>query len=222
MKISGFIFDFDGTLTTLKVDFSRMRKEVVSCLEAYSIPQEVARDKYILEMVEAGFEYLCDVKRENAEAFRRQAFEIIEKLEVSAAQIAKPIEGVVQMLKSLRTRGMRTAVVTRNCLQAVTIAFPSLSLLVDAVLARDQVKQTKPHLNHLAKALKAIGTEAKEAVMVGDHPMDIMMGKEGGLMAVGVLTGSGRREDFLAAGADYVLASAADLLDLLDRMTRRI
>lgn len=218
MNIRGFIFDFDGTLATLKVDFAEMKREVKNCIKTYGVPIEHVQDLYILEMVEAGVEFLSRRNGQAAENFKTEALNIIERLEVSAARAAEPIFGVPEMLIKLRERGMKTAVITRNCLRAVLTSFPSINLLVDVILTRENVRAVKPNLKHLTLALDAMGLDPGRTAMVGDHPMDIEMGKRGGLMAIGVLSGSGRREDFLLAGADYILETASDITNLLDRV----
>ncbi|MCX7982263.1 MAG: HAD family hydrolase [Syntrophales bacterium] len=217
MKLSGIIFDFDGTLATLKVDFDRMKKEVNKCIEAYGIPTENLQGKYILEMVEGGVEILSNRNEEVARQFKEEAFHIIESIEISSASSAEPLPGVPEMLTYLKVRGLKTAVVTRNCYAAVMLSFPSLNLLVDTILTRDHVRPVKPNPNHLKMALATIGVRPNEAAMVGDHPMDMAMGKREGLMAIGVLSGASRREDLELAGADFIFDTAAELTNLLDR-----
>jgi phosphoglycolate phosphatase len=51
--------------------------------------------------------------------------------------------------------------------------------------------------------------------MVGDHPMDIRIGKDAGTLTVGVLTGYSTSEALTKAGADFILSKAADIIRLL-------
>jgi phosphoglycolate phosphatase len=50
--------------------------------------------------------------------------------------------------------------------------------------------------------------------MVGDHPLDIQLGREVGTYTIGVLTGHTRAEALFASGADLVLNRAVEILDL--------
>jgi phosphoglycolate phosphatase len=52
--------------------------------------------------------------------------------------------------------------------------------------------------------------------MVGDHPMDITVGKEVGALAIGVLTGYSNADDLKAAGADLILKRAAEITSYLE------
>jgi len=55
--------------------------------------------------------------------------------------------------------------------------------------------------NHLLAALTALHVDADRAVMVEDHPLDMKVGQEAGVYAIGVLTGSGNRSTLTEAGA---------------------
>ena len=54
-------------------------------------------------------------------------------------------------------------------------------------------------------------TDRHSVLMVGDRKHDILGAKESGLDSMGVLYGYGNREEFAAAGADYVAETVADI-----------
>ena len=53
------------------------------------------------------------------------------------------------------------------------------------------------------------------AVMVGDREHDIIGAKENGLKSIGVLYGYGDEAELKTAGADYIVSSPADILNLI-------
>jgi phosphoglycolate phosphatase len=57
----------------------------------------------------------------------------------------------------------------------------------------------------------------EEAVMVGDHTIDIQAGKRVGMKTVGVLTGRTKKEEFEKAGADYILGDTTEVYGLLEQ-----
>ncbi|PKN60027.1 MAG: haloacid dehalogenase, partial [Deltaproteobacteria bacterium HGW-Deltaproteobacteria-11] len=73
----------------------------------------------------------------------------------------------------------------------------------------------KPHPGHLLMMLEKLGVAAGQAAMVGDHPMDMKIGKDACVCTIGVLTGYSRREELEQAGADLVLDAATDILAVL-------
>ncbi|MCU1488129.1 MAG: Haloacid dehalogenase domain protein hydrolase [Actinomycetia bacterium] len=66
----------------------------------------------------------------------------------------------------------------------------------------------------LGRALDRLGP-VRDAVMVGDRHHDIDAGKAHGLRTVGVLWGIGDAEELRAAGADDVVATPHELVELL-------
>ncbi len=73
---------------------------------------------------------------------------------------------------------------------------------------------SKPHPSMLLAALDATGTDARDAVMVGDTEFDMEMGRAAGYRTVGVSWGYHARERLTAA--DIVIDSWADLITALD------
>ena len=70
----------------------------------------------------------------------------------------------------------------------------------------------KPHPEHLTTALSLLGASPADAAMVGDHPLDIQLGKETGTFTIGVLSGHSTREALSGAGADLILPDASHIL----------
>ena len=68
----------------------------------------------------------------------------------------------------------------------------------------------------MLQTLRATGYRADEALMVGDMPVDILMGARAGARTVGVTYGNSSREDLKATGADYVFDRFSQLLSVLD------
>jgi phosphoglycolate phosphatase len=64
--------------------------------------------------------------------------------------------------------------------------------------------------------MKWLKISAEEAVMVGDHMIDIQAGRRVGMKTMGVLTGRTKKEEFEMAGADYVLKDASEVCKLLE------
>ncbi len=77
-----------------------------------------------------------------------------------------------------------------------------------------------PDLN-LVALIRTQAPSVDAIAVVGDTASDVASGLAAGAgLVVGVLTGMLAREEFEAAGAHQVLASVADLPDLLDRLGR--
>ena len=52
-------------------------------------------------------------------------------------------------------------------------------------------------------------------MVIGDMPMDILMGKNAGAYTTGVTYGNAKRDILEAAGADFVIDRIGDLLPII-------
>jgi phosphoglycolate phosphatase len=202
-KTSAAIFDFDGTLTPLTIDFSNLRTEVEILAQRFA-EEHVIRDLshlYIIEMIYELEEFLGQAGRE----FRRMAFEKMAELETETACGKGLYPCAREVLRDLRGKGLKVAIVTRNCLGALKNVFPDIDTYVDVVMTRDDVSRVKPHPDHVNAVLTALGVAPEEAVLVGDHPTDIVAGLSTGTKTVGVLTGRSEKADLEKAGAHHIV-----------------
>jgi phosphoglycolate phosphatase len=213
------VFDFDGTLAILNLDFGDMRQRVLELAARCGLALDTLRDMYILEMIDYATALLRRQHANHAEAFYRDAHQLLQDIEVEAAQSSGLLPGVPELLEALQQRRIGVGIVTRNCTAAVRVIFPHLDRYCQAFLARDHVTQVKPHPGHLQAALARLGSIPARTIMVGDGVLDIQAGKALGMFSVGVLSGETTRASLMAEGADLVLASAPDLLPYLLSLT---
>jgi phosphoglycolate phosphatase len=209
------LFDFDGTLAVLNLDFGAMRRGILDLAGTYELPIATLQEMYILEMIDHGAALLRQGHPARAETFYRAAHQLIQDLEVAAAQQSALLPRVDELLAALSRLQVGVGIVTRNCTAAVYRIFPQLEVYCQALLTREHVTQVKPHPAHLQAALTRLGSSPARTIMVGDGVLDIQAGKALGMFSVGVLSGETARENLLAHGADLILASAADLLQYL-------
>ncbi len=214
-EITTILFDFDGTLATLNIDFASMRENILALIGRYHISPDGYKNLFVLEMIEAGRKAIARSHTGDGNDFERRALTLVQSMEINAAKRGKLIEGIETMLKRLRERGAKTGIVTRNCIDAVQTIFPDVHNYCGAVITREFTEKVKPHPDHIRVALRALDALPRNSAMVGDHPMDMTVGKELGTFNVGVLTGYSEEAPLFKAGADIVITSAATLLDCI-------
>jgi len=213
--IKAVIFDFDGTLAILNIDFDRMRKQVFELMKRFGIEEKWITERYLLEIIDEVCSLLRRKEPSNAEQFYQKACRILYEVELQAAEKSRLIPGVEEMLSSLREGGIKVGIITRNCEDAVRKVFPEIDACCDVFISRNSVKRVKPHPDHLSTTMRALNVLREEAVMVGDHTIDIHAGKRVGLRTIGVLTGRTKKEEFEEAGADNVLNNATEICKLI-------
>jgi phosphoglycolate phosphatase len=214
--IKAIIFDFDGTLAILNIDFSFMRDRVFDLMGRFGVEEKTVQEKYLLEIIDEVYQALYKKSPSAAEAFYTESHDILHEVEMKAAERGRLIPGTKATLNSLRKRGMKIGIITRNCEGAVRKIFPDIDDFCDVFVSRNSVKKVKPHPDHLTSVMKSLNISGRDAMMVGDHIVDIQAGKRVGMRSTGVLTGWTKKEEFEKAGADYVLASASEVIKLLE------
>ncbi|KKB77917.1 hypothetical protein VW35_12265 [Devosia soli] len=70
---------------------------------------------------------------------------------------------------------------------------------------------SKPHPGMMLRAMAETGADKADTVIIGDTTYDIEMGKAAGTKAIGVTWGHHDTDELLAAGADILVDSYADL-----------
>ena len=213
--IEAILFDLDGTLVHLNIDFGRMRAEVEALLPQYGLSMEGRSSLYVLELIEDAVRELEADDERRARAFRREAEASIVAIELEAADEAQVYPEVPELLRRLRKREIKVAIVTRNCRAAVERILAENPLVHDALLTRDEVTAVKPDPGHLLAALRLLGVEPQRTLMVGDHPMDVQVGRAVGAKTAAVLTGSGSPERFSKVQPDLILEQVGDLSEYL-------
>lgn len=217
IKISpkAVVFDFDGTLAKLSIDFLYMRKAVLNLISEYGVSPDGLEGFFVLEMIEAGRNLISGAYPEREPDFLKEANILTKNIEVEGAKKGGLFEGTTEMLEELRKRNIKTGIVTRNCSNAVRAIFPDVDSFCDALITREYAGRIKPHPQHLETVLEMLEADPAESVMTGDHPMDISMGKDAGTYTIGVLTGCSEKGPLCEAGADIVLDKATQIVELI-------
>jgi phosphoglycolate phosphatase len=213
MKIESLVFDFDGTLAELRLDFAEMKLRLNSLAESYSAPTPPPPFLPVLEWLTWLEKSIRESSGDRANGFREQAMTLICEIELQAAAKGALFPFTRPLLKFLAEKGAKTAIITRNCEAAVRLVFPDVSGYCP-FFSRDHVPSPKPDPAHLIHALYSIGGAPQSAVMIGDHPLDIQTGRAAGVMTAGVCSGNSNRDELLRAGADWVADDCQELIEL--------
>lgn len=75
---------------------------------------------------------------------------------------------------------------------------------------------SKPHPAMVTECCSEAGIDAARTVVIGDAIYDMQMAKAAGAKAIGVSWGYASMPELVAAGADHILRTPADLLDWLE------
>ncbi|WP_018126100.1 HAD family hydrolase [Desulfovibrio oxyclinae] len=207
------IFDFDGTLAELTLDFTLMKTKIAALGECFLPHRPEPDGTPALEWMEtltAHVERECD--RDTALEFNCRCRLAITAMELDAARDGNLFEFTRPLLLGLREHGIATGIITRNTGSAVRTVFPDVNEHTGVLLAREDAPRIKPHPAHLLQALERLGVAPAHALMVGDHPLDMKTGRAAGTATAGVMSGRCDADDLKNAGADLVFEDASRLL----------
>jgi HAD superfamily hydrolase (TIGR01549 family) len=126
------------------------------------------------------------------------------------------IPGVKEMLETLHGRYPLSVVSARD--EHSTRIFLDqfgLTPLFQAVVTAQTVTHTKPYPDPVLHAARVMGVPPEDCLMIGDTTVDIRSGRAAGAQTVGVLCGFGEEPELRLRGADLILASTAELAQVL-------
>jgi phosphoglycolate phosphatase-like HAD superfamily hydrolase len=186
-----YVFDFDGTLFALPVDWNALRRDLAPVvgarLEGVSIFQAIKE--------------AISLRKE----LKDKLFAVADAREIPAAEKAVPIDGAVESIRRLSTRS-RLALVTMQGTAACNRVLSRYSIknCFAAVLTREDSLERS---EQVLAALAILGVPAGSALFVGDKLNDVIAGRKVGVR-VGVVGGVEKQ----GWGADFLLPDVSALL----------
>jgi pyrophosphatase PpaX len=211
MRFRTVLFDLDGTL----VDSGAM---ILSSFRhaTRTVLQREIPDEQLAAFVGGGHisEHMRSLDERRADELLRAYREHNEPLHDEL----QAFEGVEALLATLTREGRKLGIVTAKRRRGVDLAFAVLPIehFFDVVVTTESTERHKPDPEPVLFALSQLGSTPDEAAFVGDSPFDVGAGKAAGVYAIGVSWGGLHPEErLLEAGADIVVHSRRELLDVL-------
>lgn len=211
----GIIFDFDGTLALMSIDFDKMRREIDTLFVRYGISPESLNKSYILERIDEAFDKSRQKNPRLANLIRQEAFSLIEEMEMAAASRSRLMPGVYKRLWQLKKKGFLLAIATRNCEKALRKVMGKAWGFFDVILTRENSIVYKPKKTALDPILKHFPFPNERIFMIGDHPLDVMAAREASITPIAVLTGTGEKDELVMVGASMIFKHVNQAVDSL-------
>ena len=209
------IFDFDGTLGDTRGNIVTTMRQTLKQL-GYPEASEDAIAATIGIPLEAGFDQLLPglspTEAETCAATYRAIFEKNRKI-----MIPNLFPHVKETLVTLYERGYVLTVASSRLSASLKGFLHDMGIApyISYVLGADSVDKAKPDPEPVLKTLREMGYSANDTLVVGDMPVDILMGSRAGARTCAVTYGNASRSSLAAAGATYIIDDFAELLTLL-------
>lgn len=130
--------------------------------------------------------------------------------------LGKPFPNAKKTLKRLKKAGFSIAAISNRARNSLLISLDRVKLLefFDLVVSAEDVKNPKPHPDHVYQALKKLKVKPNQAYMVGDTDVDILAGKSAGIKTIAVTYGFAGKE-ILKHHPDFVIDDIEDLIKII-------
>lgn len=208
-----YIFDFDGTIgdsrgliiKTMMDTFDNMeieRPSVEACIKTIGLP---LNDCFAVSAC------LDEKQSEKCAEIYRKIFQVNNKRDV-----VKPFEGVIDTLNRLHDEGKTLAIASSRQHESLDDLVDDFGItdLFSMIVGGDDVKNAKPNAEPVNFILSKLGFKARQALVVGDAPVDVTMGRNAGTKTCAVTYGNGSLDELKNAQPDYLVNDFRKILEI--------
>jgi phosphoglycolate phosphatase len=206
------LFDLDGTL----VDSYTALTEAVNHARRNEGLHDLSSGR-IREFVGDGMERLLQRAFERTEIPHGAVAAFEARYDQICCQESKVLDDVDATLEQLSSLGIEMAVCTNKptFFSKKILDFLNLSRFFRGIVGPDLAGARKPDAQHLLVTLDSVQCEPREALFVGDMPVDVRAARNSGVDVAVVATGSSTREQLVAAEPDHFLERFSDLIKIV-------
>ena len=214
-------FDMDGTLLDTKVDYEKMSNVIFDEMVRIGVPEEVIdRSEGFKFNLDSGVNYLFSRGRaDEVYAIGVKVAKMARDIEMEKVDEAKPFPKAVQLLEWIRSKEIKTGLLTRGCREYAETAMKvcGVSDLMDGIVARDDYPESeaKPSPKAMEHMAEILSVRPDEILFFGDHVFDYHCARDAGSGFVGVLTSTYTKEDWVKMGVSDIYDSVGDYFDRL-------
>jgi phosphoglycolate phosphatase len=212
LRYRAVLFDLDGTL----VDSYSALADAVNFARREHGFGDLAPDR-IREFVGNGQEKLLQraFETEDVPPTVNTAFE--SRYDAICCAQSRVLEEVDTTIHELANLGVAMAVCTNKPtgFSRKILEFLALAPYFRAIVGPDMAGARKPDSRHVLQSLATTGCDARDALFVGDMPLDVEAARNSGIDVAVIPTGSSSIEELREARADHYLDRFSDLLVLV-------
>lgn len=212
------VFDLDGTLLDTLTTIAYYCNKTLETLKLEPIEKE--KYKYFVGdgarlLIKRILEYReFSVSEERLEEILENYLSSYNK---NPGYLTAPYEGIPDLLKSLKEKGIALAVLSNkpesSVLPLIEKFFPENTFAIIKG-QRDDIPK-KPDPTALFDILKKLNATPHECLYVGDTSTDMQTGKNAGAKTVGVLWGFREKEELIKNGADLLSTTPKEILSFI-------
>ena len=209
------IFDFDGTLADTREIIVRTNQEVQRRM-GYPITDEAGIMATVgLVLEECILKMYPDLPHDEIPSWVAMYREVFDSLKGTV--IPKLFPHVKETLETLSEWGCTITVASSRGKQSLTDFLREMEIapFISYVLGAEDVTLSKPNPEPVLKTMRDLDFSSSDAIVIGDMPVDIQMGRGAGAKTCGVSFGNAGRDALIQSGADYIIDDFRELLKIV-------
>ena len=213
-KITTIIFDMDGTVLNTLDDLTDSVNYVFS---KFGLPAR-SRDEYRQFFGNGiGYAMKCAAPEGTPDSLIEEMIPVFkEYYDIHCLDKTSPYEGIIDLMKELRDRGYKLAIVSNKIDSAVKeLNERFFSEYVSVAIGERPGVSRKPAPDTVFAALAELGSSTDEAIYIGDSEVDLMTAKNSNLPCIAVLWGFRDKEFLIKNGASAFAKTPEDIISYL-------
>lgn len=210
------IFDLDGTLLDTLGD---LHSSVNFALKAFSFPERTIDEvrsfigNGVVKLMERSTPHGIDevTQKDCLDVFRKHYLEHM-------SDTTAPYANVIDLLSALRTKGIKTAVVSNKLHPAVEdLCLSYFPGLIDKAVGVSVEAERKPSPVNVIRTAEYFGVKPEDCIYIGDSEVDIQTAHNAALECIGITWGFRDKDCLVAHGCDFIADTADEVYNLITK-----
>jgi len=212
MKYNTYIFDLDGTLLDTLQDLANA---VNHAMREMKYPERTVDE--VRRFIGNGIRML--IKRASPQGISDKDYEKTLAIFTAyylehIADFTKPYDGIAEVIKTLKSKGCKVAVVSNKADEAAKkVVKDYFGDVFDMVVGKMDRFPSKPEPDSVLYVIETLGADKDKCIYSGDSEVDVQTAHNAGLPCVGVTWGNRDVSELIAAGAEYIAEKPSEILE---------
>ncbi len=212
------IFDLDGTVCDTIDDLADATNFALSSLGHPT--HSVEKYKYFVGngIPKLIYRALPEKNRTEAEILEAKTL-MLNYYGVHFADNSTPYQGIMEMLSSLKEKGIHIAICTNKAHHmAVTIADKIFGGIFEEVIGQQEDRPLKPDPFSPMEIINKFGATPEETVFIGDSGVDMQTAVNTGTHSIGVTWGFRTVEELKENGAQQLADTPSEIISIINNL----
>ena len=212
MKFDTYIFDLDGTLLDTLQDLANA---VNHAMRQMNYPERTIDE--VRRFIGNGIRML--IKRAAPQNISDEDYNKTLAIFTAyylehIADFTKPYDGIVDVIKTLKQKGCKVAVVSNKADEAAKkVVKDFFGDIFDLVVGKIDRFPSKPAPDSVLYVIETLGADKENCIYSGDSEVDVQTAHNAGLPCIGVTWGNRDIFELIAAGAEYIAEKPHEIIE---------